>query len=180
MVTRLVLPWVGTVDEDFAAFWHRYRARLHRLAGAYARSAEDRADLLQDISVALWTARDSFRAECTEQTFVYRVAHNVAIKHSLKRRLPLAHEGAQERLVSAEPGPDEVLSAQDRAARLQEAVRALPLGEREVAVLALEGLGNSEIAAITGLRENHVGVRLFRAKEKLKAAMAASTQGVRR
>jgi RNA polymerase sigma-70 factor (ECF subfamily) len=141
MVARFLLPLAGTVDEDFSAFWRRYQARLQRVASAYAHTPADRADLLQDISVALWTARSTFRAECTENTFVYRVAHNVAIKHSVKARLPIASEGVEERLVSAEPGPDEAISAQDRTAQLQRAVRELPLGEREIAVLALEGLG---------------------------------------
>jgi RNA polymerase sigma factor (sigma-70 family) len=179
MVARLLLPLAGTVDEDFSAFLRRYQARLQRVASAYAHTPADRADLLQDISVALWTARSTFRAECTENTFVYRVAHNVAIKHSLKARLPMASEGIEERLVSAEPGPDEAISAQDRTAQLQRAVRELPLGEREIAVLALEGLGNGEIAAVTGLSENHVGVRLFRAKAKLKAALSSAKPGER-
>ena len=48
-------------------------------------------------------------------------------------------------------------------------MRSLPLGARQVLVLALEGLTHSEIGDVLGLAENVVSVRLHRARVALRA-----------
>ena len=70
---------------------------LSRLAGSYVRGAGDCDDLLQEIIVAIWRALPRFRGECSERTFVFRIAHNRAIAHITRRRLPLADEDAGHR-----------------------------------------------------------------------------------
>lgn len=57
------------------------------------------------------------------------------------------------------------------AARLQGAVRGLPLAQRQVMVLALEGLDHHEIARVLGISSGNVAVRLHRGKALLKAAL---------
>jgi RNA polymerase sigma-70 factor (ECF subfamily) len=47
-------------------------------------------------------------------------------------------------------------------------LRALPLGQREVLALALEGLPHAEIAAIVGITPENVAVRLGRARAALR------------
>jgi DNA-directed RNA polymerase specialized sigma24 family protein len=42
------------------------------------------------------------------------------------------------------------------------------LGLRETAVMALEGLGHAEIAAVLGVTPNAVAVRMTRAKAELR------------
>jgi RNA polymerase sigma factor (sigma-70 family) len=46
----------------------------------------DRQDLFQEIAMALWTALPRFRAAASERTWLYRIAHNVALTYSSKRR----------------------------------------------------------------------------------------------
>jgi len=46
----------------------------------------DRQDLFQEIALALWTAWPRFRADASERTWLYRVAHNVALTYASKRR----------------------------------------------------------------------------------------------
>ena len=43
----------------------------------------------------------------------------------------------------------------------------LPAGERSLVLLSLDGLSYREIGELTGLKENHVGVVLTRARQKL-------------
>ena len=71
---------------------NRYRAPLRRLAHAYSRDDYEREDLLQEIALALWTALPLFRGEASERTFVYRVAHDTAVRFTTKRTWRSRHE----------------------------------------------------------------------------------------
>lgn len=55
--------------------------------------------------------------------------------------------------------------------RLLRHLRALPLGQRQVLTLALEGLPHAEIAAIAGITTENVAVRLGRAREALRRSL---------
>src|SRR5215468_747354 len=59
---------------------------LERLARAYEPDADRRLDLLQEIHVALWRSLASFDGGCSLRTWVYRVAHNVAVSQVIRRR----------------------------------------------------------------------------------------------
>lgn len=144
---------------------------LARLAAAYERRPAVREELLQDIAVALWQALPSFRGDASMRTFVLRVATNRAMTH-LARRPPSAaslEEAAE--LPDGAPSPEAAAEAAGRSARLFAAVAALPLPLKQVVSLALEGLATAEIAAVLGLGESNVSVRLHRGKAKLREMM---------
>jgi len=144
---------------------------LGRLAGSYVRSSAEREDLLQDIAPALWQALPRFRGESSERTFLFRIAHNHCINHITRRR-PMA--SLQELELDPPDGNISIeasLHQQQDSARLTEAVRQLPLIQRQVVVLALEDMEDAEIAQVLGMTENNVGVRLNRARATLRKLM---------
>jgi RNA polymerase sigma factor (sigma-70 family) len=143
-------------------------AALARLASSYTRTAADRDDLLQEIAIALWRAWPKFRGECSERTFLFRVAHNRAISHVCRRRVPASVSEEDVVLRDPHPGVDVALVQAERRERLLDAVRRLPLGHREVVTLTLEGLDYGEIATVLGISESNVGVRLTRARQQLR------------
>lgn len=63
--------------------------------------------------------------------------------------------------------------ASDDRERLLKALCALPIGLREPALLALEGLTQQEIAAVLGITPNAVAIRMARAKVQLRQLMGA-------
>src|SRR5262245_50709482 len=63
-----------------------YGPALHRLTLAYEAVADRRADLLQEIYLALWQSLESFDGRCALGTWVYRVAHNTATTVCIRRR----------------------------------------------------------------------------------------------
>jgi RNA polymerase sigma factor (sigma-70 family) len=145
----------------------RYLAALRRLAWSYARDGFE--DLFQEIAMALWTALPRFRGESSERTWVYRVAHNTAISFVASRRRRDRREqtgdGLNEAASTANPEGD--VLAQERRKRLWAAVRALPMADRQIVVLYLEGLTASEIATVTDLSAIAVATRLTRIRQKL-------------
>jgi len=142
---------------------------LDRLAAAYEADPAERDDLLQDISFAVWRALPAFRGECSERTFVYRIAHNRGLTHRARRRLR-ATEPLESVEVVADPGadPEQTTIRNLTRERLQAAVRRLPDGARQVVILSLSGLGAAEIGEVLGITENNAAVRLSRARRALK------------
>ncbi|MBX3219458.1 MAG: sigma-70 family RNA polymerase sigma factor [Labilithrix sp.] len=143
---------------------------LGRVARVYAGSSADAGDLAQEIAVALWRALPSFRGECSERTFAYRIAHNRGISHLEARRTrenvgPL--DEAQQ-VIDPRPTADAAIDAARRREALWRAIGELPVGSRAVLTLSLEGLPHDEIAEVLGTSANSVAVRLSRARADLR------------
>ncbi len=79
-----------STDGRFARLLVEHGAALRRLAAAYEADVDERDDLIQEISFAIWRALPAFRGDCSERTFVFRIAHNNAIfsTASLQSRHP--------------------------------------------------------------------------------------------
>jgi len=64
----------------------QFGGAIARLARAYEADQDRRADLRQEIDIALWRSFAGFDGRCSMRTWVYRVAHNVAATHVLKQQ----------------------------------------------------------------------------------------------
>ena len=156
----------------------RYVAPLRRLAWCYMHDdPAGRDDLFQEIAMGLWTALPRFRGDSSERTWVYRVAHNTAISFvaSRRRRDGREHTGELQREpVGAAHQERDAIETQRRE-RLWAAVQELPIKERQVIVLHLEGLSAAEIEAIIGVSAGAVATRLTRIRQKLAARLRADS-----
>lgn len=156
-------------DELYAQARTTFGATLRRLARGYEADADRRRDLLQEMHIALWRSLRLFNGDCSLQTWVYRIAHNVAASHILGSRRASARLVDLETL-EAEPG---VVDGEEQAHRqyqigqlLDRIYRLKPL-ERQVILLYLEGESAASIAEITGLSEPNVATKIHRIKRLL-------------
>ncbi len=159
---------MNTLEQSFDRLLAANSSALMRLAGSYTNTSSDRDDLFQDIAMALWQALPRFRGECSERTFLFRIAHNRAIDYLRRHRerdSPIDPEAA---LHDSRPSPEAGLSREQQSDRLRQAIRRLPMPYRQVITLTLEEMSYSEIAEILGIEENNVGVRLNRARRLLR------------
>ena len=148
---------------------------IRRLAASYEREPARQQDLVQDIWLALWQALPALRGECSDRTFIFRIAHNrgvTHIRHWSRRRTEVLDECAP--LADPSMDPEDAATDRQRRERLQAAVRRLPLGLRQVTVLMLEGLSHREMAEVLGISENNVAVRLARARAALARELKPS------
>jgi RNA polymerase sigma factor (sigma-70 family) len=154
-------------DPTFDRIVRTHGEALSRLAWGYVEGAADHDDLMQDILVAVWRALPRFRAESSERTFVFRIAHNRGSTFLTRRRddEPLTQESS---IPDPRPGPDEEMDRARSRARLVAAVRTLPEAQRQAVMLRLEGFSVPEIAALQDVSENNVSVRLTRARDRLR------------
>jgi len=156
-----------TFDELLRA----YGRTLWRVVASYTPPGAERDDLAQDVLLAVWRALPRFRGESSPLTFALRIAHNRGLSHAWRRAKQPASEPPPLDVQDSRPPADEQVATNERTERLLRHVRALPLGQREVLALALEGLPHAEIAAIVGITVENVDVRLSRARAALRLSI---------
>lgn len=159
-----------SVSTDIETVLREHGPMLARIAASYERDAARREDLLQEISLALWRALGSWRGDASLRTFAARVAHNRAIDH-LSRHRRLGEDELDEQHPDPIADPASHAEVDQRRNALLKAVRRLPLGQRQIVVLALEGFSQREIGQALALEENTVAQRLSRARRQLRNEM---------
>lgn len=155
-------------NEALERILREYAPMCHRLAASHEAHPERARDLAQDILVAVWRAWPAFRGQCSERTYVARIAQYRIATHVDKAVREPALAPLSEDLVAAERTPEDQVIQHDQRARLTALVRGLPLSLREVAVLMLEGFSPTEIAETLGLTVNAVSLRGTRVRELLR------------
>jgi RNA polymerase sigma-70 factor (ECF subfamily) len=157
---------------DFDEVVRQHGPALWRVVASYAPAGAERDDLAQEVLLAVWQALPRFRGDSSPRSFVLRIAHNRCLSHAWRRAKRRRQDGGEPiDVVDPRPGADEQVAIQQRAERFLRHVRTLPLGQREVLVLALEGLPHAEIAAVVGITTANVAVRLGRAREALRRSL---------
>ncbi len=165
-------------SDERNATWLRlmeqYRGALWRLVQSYEADPGAREDLLQEIALGLWQAIPRFRGDASERTWLYRIAHNVAISAGMSRRRRSSRE--VELPDSAQPAstaelPDRALVRREQREAMLAAIRELPAIDRQLIVLHLEGLSGREIEEISGMSEGAIHTRLSRIRGRLTAAI---------
>lgn len=146
-----------------------YAAAMRRLCAVYAADPTDREDLFQDIFLAIWKALPAFRGDSSERTWLYSVAHNVAFTWQVRDR---RHRSRHQVLDEAQSGS--YTESDPRRMALYELISRLPLVDRQLVTLWLEGLTAAEMGQITGIRPGTVAVRLTRIRQNLTEAFQIS------
>lgn len=147
-----------------------YEPALWRLVNSYEADGSRREDLFQEIVLGLWQAIPRFRGESSERTWLYRIAHNIAISTMGSRlRRERSELPMPERLdrAGASEGPDEARLLEEKRNALTAAIRELPALDRQLVVLHLEGLSYHEIEQVSGLSESAIATRLSRSRSLL-------------
>lgn len=162
-------------ETTFAAWLDEHGAILRQLSRVYAPEPADADELQQEMMVQLWRSVPRFAGQSKPSTWIYRVCLNTGLTwQRTSRRREARVVPAPEPLdaaVSEECDPANRGEHGDLMERLMIAVRSLPEAQRSLVVLALDDLSYREIAEITGLTENHVGVALSRARKTLTLKM---------
>jgi RNA polymerase sigma factor (sigma-70 family) len=154
----------------------RYEPKLKRYARKFLSRAEDVEDLVQDVFIKAYEHIQSFDSSLRFSPWIYRIAHNVFV-NELRRKsrygfgvfdadviLPL--------LPASETADGEVLGDELRSV-LDTQLEKLSPKYREVLVLHyFEGLSYQEISEVLKIPVNTVGVRMTRARAKLRDLMA--------
>jgi len=167
-------PPVDQSDAGRDALFERiataYAAPMVRLARAHEADPSLQQDLLQEIHIELWRSLPAFGGRCSLRTWVYRVAHNVAATHVLRRRRHAAKNlvSLDDMDIASEWQAMDVAVDEARVlARVHALIQRLKPLDREVFVLYLEGLPVDEMATIAGLSPSNIHTKLHRIRTLL-------------
>ena len=150
---------------------------------AYVRYRVDSAQAAEDLTSATFLRAlerihsfDAARGDMRQ--WIFAIARHLVTDHLRTRRrwfvVPLDWLGPR---ASAEPTPEDAAAGAEVHGGLVRAIGALPRRDRDLLGMRFgAALTNREIAAVMGLQEGHVAVRIQRALAKLKARLAS--QGV--
>src|SRR5512135_496489 len=154
------------------------RACLRKLTGGNRALADD---LAQETFVLAWRNLKAFRQEARFSTWLYRIATNCWLAQARKRREELL--GDRDGLVADDDpdpteNPAEATADHTRSASLkldlERAMRVLSEPERAAIVQCYDNdLSHEEAAYVLGMPVGTVKTHIYRAKQKLRAAMAA-------
>ena len=189
----VVLARVLAGDEDaFAGLVRRYEPRLRLYVGHIVGVAEEARDLVQEAFIRVWRNLDQYDPRYRFSTWLFRIAHNLAIDHVRRRRQTLVSldlgendEGEAMRLDPADERLDPLGNFENRelARAISREIKDLAPAYRELVVLRhLVGLSYNEIAELKRLPLGTVKNKLFRAHSVLRVALASylGTAGGRR
>ncbi len=151
------------MKEQFLAEVMPHQAVIHKICQIYRENREDREDLFQEIIYQLWKAYPQYQRKSKISTWMYRIGLNTAIATFRKAKIewPQNDRGPKYNEMSA-------TATDERLQQLYWAIRQLNEADKALIALYLDDLNYREMAKIMGISENNVGVRLNRAKNKIK------------
>jgi RNA polymerase sigma-70 factor (ECF subfamily) len=171
LVDRLRRGEAAAVASAYDQHHAHVRSFAWRLVGDEA-AAED---LVQEVFATLPSAIKRFRGESSLRSFLIAVAINHArhyVRAAARRRTAMERLAREPRAAGA--GPDGNVSRRELAAALSRALDHLSIDQRVAFVLLeVEERTSAEAAALLGVAEVTVRTRLFHARQKLRARLAA-------
>ncbi len=152
---------------------------VYLTAYSLLRDEADAEDVAQEAILKAYRALATFRGASRFGTWLVSIVCNEA--RGRLRKKSSANTESYEEKAEAAPAlltdwreiPSESLERQELVAKIEDAIKELPLTYREVFVLRdRDELGIDEIAEVLGITENLVKVRLHRARMMLQKCLA--------
>jgi RNA polymerase sigma-70 factor (ECF subfamily) len=166
-------PTAITVD-DFEQVVRRYQRKVYRVLLLMLKNPDDADNLTQECFLRAFTSMQSFRGECSVQTWLLRIAVNLARDDARNRRagfwkrllwLDETESTAKEPEAACDKAtPERGMLAREQLDAVWRAVETLSARQKEVFILRFaEEMELKEIADVLNLSTGTVKAQLFRA-----------------
>ena len=170
---RLLEQAANGNKEAFQILYERYRGPIFRFAYRLLGSVEAAEDVAHDCFLSLIKEPGRFDAtKASLRTYLYAAARNQAAKRYQSQGRETGLDELAEPISPDQQGPMARVLNDELGSEIERAIASLPLAQREALLLfEFEDLSLAEIAAVVGADSNTVKVRVFRAREKLRARL---------
>jgi RNA polymerase sigma-70 factor (ECF subfamily) len=166
-------------ETTFRKFVNYYVPRIYRLAYGIVGNRDDAEDIAQEVFAKVYLSINRFEGRSSLYSWVSRVAINECYTHLRKRRPVYESDAADgtlsttiQNIADRHPRADVVVMQKDFINKL-----LTEISEEERVLLIwreVEGHSLEELSEMTGLNENTLKVKLFRARQRLARAAAKS------
>jgi RNA polymerase sigma-70 factor (ECF subfamily) len=169
------------LEREVVALYDGYRTRLLAYVGAFGITGHDSEEIVQEVFLALFRHLCMGKSRSNLRSWLFRVAHNLALKQrQIDQRW---YAGAGQSVQDVEdhcdpsPNPEEHAVSAQRQRLLSSVVSALPEQDRMCLYLRAEGLRYREIANVLGISLGSVSISLTRSMARLLRADEARRLG---
>jgi RNA polymerase sigma-70 factor, ECF subfamily len=161
-------------EDDVIGLFDELRIPLLRYLAGFPLSSPDSEDVVQETFLALFQYLRRGKSHPNVRGWVFRTAHNLALKRRQRGRRDLLHAAplANEDLAATDstPNPEDRLVFEQTQQRLRAVVRAMPEQNRWCLYLRAEGLRYREIASILDISLGSVSCYLERSLAQIARA----------
>ena len=158
------------LEEELLCLFDQLRDPLLRYLLSFGLALPDGEEILQEVFLSLFQHLQSGKSRQNLRGWLFRVAHNLALKRRYRTRRDLeARVEVDTENLAIDPGPspeDQAANRQTRQ-RLLAVVRALPGQDRRCLTLRAEGLRYREIAEILDISLGAVSLSLARSLARI-------------
>lgn len=164
----------------FREIVERYQSKVFSIIHGVLRNRNDAEDIAQQVFAKVYFSISSFDFRSSLLTWLYKITVNECYDYLRKKRVrklvyesDFSEEDAR-RMSNSEAASDHHESIDEDLARRDYAMKLLAKVSEEERTLMLlkevEGHSVEELAGMTGMNENTIKVKLFRARQKLLKA----------
>ena len=167
-------------EAAFREIVERYQSKVFSIIHGIVRQRNDVEDIAQQVFAKVYLSIKGFDFRSSLITWIYKITVNECFDYLRKRKVrKLVYESdlsedEVRRVENNEPSVDRQAPADSTLARRDYVVKLLSrVSEEERSLLMMkevEGYSVEELAAQTGMNENTIKVKLFRARQKLVKA----------
>ncbi len=152
-------------DEAFMAALTKHHDALARFARLLTRSHDDAQDLTAETVLKALESWHTVREPDAFRTFLFRIAHRLAIRHNFRHRLfDRIDDGMHDTFRTSEPSPERSTDA----ALVRDHLKRMSAAHRESLVLVdVLGWTLEDVVAVQGGTVGGLKARLFRARQDL-------------
>ena len=164
----------------FRELVERYQNKVFSIIYGILRNQNDAEDISQQVFAKIYVSIQNFDSRSTLLTWIYKITVNECYDYLRKKRvrklvyesdfsdedsLHMENSGSA---VDAAPAVDDTLARRDLATKL---LSKISEEDRSLILLKeIEGHSVEELSQMTGMNENTIKVKLFRARQKLVKA----------
>ncbi|MEM9336727.1 MAG: RNA polymerase sigma factor [Patescibacteria group bacterium] len=169
-------------QEAFGLLIERYEGKLKGYGRRFSSSGEDIEDVVQEVFIKVYTNLQSFDIDRRFSPWIYRIAHNTYVNMLRKQQragLPFFDADTLFPQPVAPETADDAAIHRELSEQMGESLHELDPKYKDPLVLFFyEELSYQDISEVLKIPVTTVGVRINRAKEKLKQHYQAKTETV--
>jgi RNA polymerase sigma-70 factor (ECF subfamily) len=162
------------IEHEVIGLFDEHRTRLLRYVMSIGLSVHDGEEVVQEVFLALFRHLSLGRGRDNLRGWLFRVAHNLALKQreAVQTRPDRAEldEAVVARQVDPTPSPEQRVASGQRQKLLLATLKALPERDQHCVHLRAEGLRYREIAQVMDMSLGAVSISLARSMARLERA----------
>lgn len=178
--TEYIHRVLGGDTSAFQSLVERHQDMVYSIAFKIVGNKEDAEDVAQEVFVKCYRFLKSYNFQSRFSTWLYRIAYNHAIDYYKKLRNKKHTRGPDDFCMDIEVKPENTSEKLDQKvlqSLVKNAINMLPADDKIIVLLYYyNDYPLKEIAEIAGIKENHVKIKLHRARAKLMQQLEKSRE----